>query len=282
MDLIGELIKNKRADEPLPIKEMLTELINYEKLSRNDKFKHLSDNPLLQKKLPLCWKAFEGDTRMYWLLNELSTIMQTISERDLDIFADVSAHYTAKQHRQIAIVGNSMQYRFRYYTLDHLTANFDYDDAIYLTDDRGENTVYTAIIQVVNSNINVYIGAIISNDSDNIDDDIGSLEPFSHTVDERTITIPTYSVQGNNDYPFASTKYHTISMPTPSSIAYQPKFSNKQIIVDLTKGDVQTLSFNSGRLTVLAEMLLRYEPEPDEKTLLRERLEAKRVHNDED
>ena len=282
MDLIGELIKNKKVDEPLPIKEMLTELINYEKLSRNDRFKHLSDNPLLQKKLPLCWKAFEGDTRMYWLLNELSTIMQTISERDLDIFTDVSAHYTKKQHKQIAIVGNSMQYRFRYYTLNHLTTDFDYDNAIYLTDERGENEVHTAIIQIVNSNINVYIGVIVSDDSDNIDIDIGSLEPFSHTVDERTITIPTYSVQGNNDYPFAFTKYHTISMPTSSSIAYQPKFSNKKTIVDLTKGDVQTLSFNSGRLTVLAEMILRYEPEPDEKTLLRERLEAKRVHNDED
>lgn len=278
MDLIGELIKNKKENKPLPVKEILTELIQYEKLSRKDQFKHLTDNPLLQKKLPYCWKAFEGSTRLHWLLNELTTVMQTLSERELEIFSDLSKHYSKKEQKQINIIGNSLQYRVNYYTLDHLPFAFNYNNALYLTNEQQKNEVHTAIIHMDEKTINIYIGVIETNKENNDDEEIGQLDPFTYTIEDQTITIPTYSVQGNNDYPFARTNYHIISMPDSSTVCYIDKrHVKKPEYVTLQQSDVQKLAFNSSNLEIIAETLLKYEPTPDKATVLREKLQEKRV-----
>lgn len=283
MDLIGELIQNKKVDEPIPIKEILTELIQYEKLSRKDQFKHLPDNPMLQKKLPYCWQAFEGSTRMHWLLNELSTIMQTLSERDLEIFNDLSKHYTKKEQKQINIIGNSVQYQFRYHTLVHLPQTFNYSSALYLTNERDDNEVHTAIIHMNNKHIDIYIGVIEANKDDEDIETVGKLEPFTYTKNEQAVTIPTYSVQGNNDYPFAYTAYHHISMPDTATVCYiNKRRPSEKTYVDLTRSDIQKLSFSGDKLDVLADILLTYEPAPDEKMVLHEKLQEKRVINRED
>jgi len=283
VDLIGELIQNKKADNSLPIKEILTELIQYEKLSRKDQFKHLADNPMLQKKLPYCWKAFEGDSRMHWLLNELSTIIETLSDRPLDIFSDLTDHYSEKQKKQIAIIGNALQYSFRHSTLGQIPSTFNYDNALYLTNEREENEYHTSIIHVVDKQINVYTGIIEtdSNASDDSDED-GILSPFTYSVNDQTITIPTYSVQGNNDYPFAYTPYHSISMPSSSEVCYTAKHKPfTPTTVELPKSDIQTLAFHKYNLEIVANILLTYEPEPTEKAVFLAKLNSQRVHNDE-
>lgn len=280
MDLIGELIQNKKADAQLPVKELLTELIHYEKLSRKDQFKHLADNPMLQKKLPHCWQAFNGNTRMHWLLNELSTIIQTISERPLDIFSDLASHYTQKQQKQIDIVGNSLQYRFNYYRLADLPMRFNYQNALYLTNERDDNEVHTAIVHMTDKRIDVYIGIIEANKDVEDTSHLGTMDPFTYTANDQTITIPTYSVQGNNDYPFAFTKHYSISMPTSATVCYTTKHRPyTETIIELTKADIQKLSFHNDDLTVLATILLNYAPTPDEKTILHEKLHEKRVIN---
>lgn len=283
MDLIGELIQNKQTDAPLPIKEVLTELIQYEKLSRKDQFKHLADNPMLQKKLPYCWQAFEGSSRMHWLLSELSTIMQTISERELEIFSDLAKHYSKRKQKQMNIIGNAIQYRFNYRTLRGLPHRFDYNNALYLTDERNDNEIHTAILSINEKDINVYIGVLRATGDEEDDDILESLDPFTYTKDENTITIPTYSIQGNNDYPFAYTQYHHISMPDSSTICYTSKQDpSTQTHVELGRSAIQKLAFNSGELSILADILLTYEPEPDEKTILRQKLQNKRVNTHED
>lgn len=282
MDLIGQLIQNKKEDNPLPIKEILTELIQYEKLSRNDRFKHLADNPLLQKKLPYCWNAFQGDTRMHWLLNECSTLLQMVSTRPLDIFADLATHYTKKEQTQMDIVGNSRQYRFSYYSLTSLPYGFSYDKALYLTNEGDEQNVSLAIIHVEDKQINVYHGVVNVDEEEDEVPLMTQLDPFTYVREERLITIPTYSIQGNNDYTFAFTEYHTISMPDSMTICYTAIYEPyTKTVVKCEKSDVQKLSLYKDKLDRVADILLKYEPKPDEKTILKNKMLKNRVNTNE-
>ena len=269
MDLIEELIQNKKNQSDLKIKELLTELIQYERLSRKDTFKHLANTPLLQKKMPYCWKAFQGDTRMYWLLSELSTIMQLVSSRPLDIFGDLSSYYTKKEQTQITIIGNANNHRFTYLPLRQLPYPFDYGQALYLTNEKEDKEMALAIIHTQDNKTTVYSGTVDLSETDEHNSSKENIEPFAYEKDGVKITIPTYSVQGNNDYPFAFTDHYSISMPNNASIRYTEKHPPyTQTTVDLAKNDIQTLAFHKNDLTRVAQCLLDYAPEIDNKAAL--------------
>lgn len=276
MDLIEELIQNKKIKDDLKIKELLTELVQYERLSRKDTFKHLANTPLLQKKMPYCWEAFQGNTRMYWLLNELSTIMQMVSSRPLDVFNDLSIHYTKKEQRQINIIGNTNKYQFDYLPLTQIPYPFDYGKALYLTNETDNGEIAIAVIHTQDNRTIVYNGTVDVLKSDESENVLDILTPFTYEKNGTKITIQTYSMQGNNDYPFAFTEQHTISMPNNTSILYTEKHSPYvQTTVDLSKRDIQTLSFHKNDLTYVAQCLLKYTPKIDQKAMLSNHIRTK-------
>lgn len=274
MDLIGQLIQAKKKQTSFPLNEYLKELVKYDKLSRSDKFKHITESPVLQKQLPLCWSAFNGDAQSYFILNEASTIMQTVANHPLDIFTDLAQTYSARKCRQMEIIGNVMHHRFDYFRLSQLPSTFDFNKAIYLTE-KGNNENETRIAVIWTRTVkgvgvtHVYSGSIDLSDAS--DDDNGQLviEPYVKKQDDDFVRIQTYSVQGNNDYAFAETTHYTVSMPDSKTFRYQPKpisINNKSIQspwkeVIMSPEDEVLLNIRKDDIDVMGALILKYLPE---------------------
>lgn len=274
MDLIGQLIQAKKKQTSFPLNAYLKELVKYDKLSRSDKFKHITESPVLQKQLPLCWSAFNGDAQSYFILNEASTIMQTVANHPLDIFTDLAQTYSARKCRQMEIIGNVMHHRFDYFRLSQLPSTFDFNKAIYLTE-KGNNENETRIAVIWTRTVkgigvtNVYSGSIDLSDAS--DDDNGQLviEPYVKKQDDDFVRIQTYSVQGNNDYAFAETTHYNVSMPDSKTFRYQPKpisINNKSIQspwkeVIMSPEDEVLLNIRKDDIDVMGALILKYLPE---------------------
>lgn len=259
MDLIAQLINSKKEEKDLQLDKYLTELIKYEKLSKSKKFTHITDSPILQKKLPLCWSAFNQDAHSFWILNEASTILQNVTMERLQIFDDLDAHYSKKKQKQLEIIGNTNQHQFSYLSLVSLPRDFDYDNALYLTETTNiDNQVSLTIIQTLENRTTVYSGYIDIKDEDKIENDKFVIPPFTRSKDNDKITIQTYSVQGNNDYNFAELNDYFVSIPEYGKFCYLNKKTNMQTVAKLSESDIQTLNFYKNDLDKLAELIFKY------------------------
>lgn len=265
MDLIAQLINAKKEDKDLQLDKYLTELIKYEKLSKSKKFEHISQSPILQKQLPLCWSAFNQDTHSFWILHEASIILQNTTVNRLQIFDDLNAHYSHKKQRQMEIIGNTNQHQFSYISLASLPKYFDYDNALYLTETTDiDNQVSLTIIQTLGNQTTVYAGYINIKDEDKIENEKFVISPFTYSKDGDKITIQTYSVQGNNDYNFAELNDYFVSMPEYGKFCYLNKKTNMQTVMKLSESDIQTLNFYKNDLDKVAELIFKYKLQMDE------------------
>lgn len=274
MDLIGQLIQAKKTQTSFPLNDYLKELVKYDKLSRSDKFKHITESPVLQKQLPLCWTAFNGDAQSYFILNEASTIMQTIANHPLDIFTDLAQTYSVRKRRQMEIIGNVMHHRFNYFQLSQLSPTFDFSKAIYLTekgDDENEIRISVIWTQTINNVgiTQVYSGLINLSGVSKVSDGQLVIEPYVKKQDGDFVRIQTYSVQGNNDYAFAETTHYDVSMPDSKTFRYQPKpisINTKSIQgpwkeVILSPEDETLLNIQKDDIDVMGTLILKYLPE---------------------
>lgn len=250
MDLIEQLIAAKKDTYELQIKDMLAELIKYEKLSRSDKFKHITDSPILQKQMPLCWSAFQGNAKNFWLMREVATIMQSMSMRPLEIFNDINNYYPHRKQQQMEIIGNNTQYEFHYYDVESIevTDTFPFKDAFYLVDkDKETNTATFGIIQQLDHRCNICIATMPLNEA------IGyvkkTITDFTLSIHGVTITTRVFSIQGNNDYDFATLRedktndVYKVSMPTYDKVTFKDSQSRRYTIT-LTTSEVQELNLH--------------------------------------
>lgn len=270
MDLIGQLIQAKKTQTSFPLNDYLKELVKYDKLSRSDKFKHITESPILQKQLPLCWSAFNGDAQAYFVLNEASIIMQNVADHPLDIFTDLAETYSAHKRRQMEIIGNVMHHRFEYFMLSQLPSTFDFNQGIYLTE-KGDNENETRIAVIWTQKVvtHVYSGSIDLSDAPDDGDRQLVIEPYVKKKDNDFVRIQTYSVQGNNDYAFAETTHYDVSMPDSKTFRYQPKpisINNKSIQapwkeVVMSPEDEVLLNIRKDDIDVMGTLILKYLPE---------------------
>ncbi len=265
MDLIAQLINAKKEDKDLQLDKYLTELIKYEKLSKSKKFTHITDSPILQKQLPLCWSAFNRDAHSFWILNEASIILQNTTVNRLQIFDDLDSYYSKKKQRQMKIIENTNHHQFSYVSLASLPKNFNYDNALYLTETTDiDNQISLTIIQTLGNQTKVYSGTINIKDEEQIENEKYVIPPFTYSKDGDKITIKTYSVQGNNDYNFAELNDYFVSIPEYGNFCYLNKKTNMQTVIKLSESDIQTLNFYKNDLNKIAELIFKYKMQINE------------------
>lgn len=263
MDLISQLITAKKASSEIPLEATLKELIKYEKLSKSEKFKHITDNPILQKQLPTCWSAFDGNAQAYWILNEASTILQALLVRPLQIFTDLAEHYNKKTRKRMEIIGNITQHEFEYRDLTSLPVDYDYKNKnIFLTEKLDASSTILTVIDMHNEKTTyIYNGTVRGiNDTEHKDQ---SAEPYKYEANGDYVVIATFSNQGNNDYNFAKTKNYDVSMPKTNQFLYtQRTESDIQHCesVAINPDDERLISLKRDDVNILAKMILKYSP----------------------
>lgn len=268
MDLIKQLISVKKSDS-LPLKEILTELIKYEKLSKSDKFKHITDSPVLQKQLPYCWSAFQNNPQAYWILNEASTIIQTVAQSPLVIFDDLANRYkTKKEREQLSIIGNAANHiQFQYTHLTAITDDYKNENHLILTE-MNNDRLYISIIVGDAPNITVYTGDLPLTSEEIEQPVFKGIPVHTYEQDGDYVKIQNISNQGNNDYNFAKTKSYDVSMPDSNHFCYTPipiQHAGKDVklpstIVEVDDTDIQLYHIKRDDLDVISRLILKYKP----------------------
>ena len=287
MDLIKQLISAKEGYTDLPLEQILTELIKYEKLSKSDKFKSIMDTPLLQKQMPKCWAAFNGDAQAFWLVQEASRIMQGMAVRPLQIFNDINHVYNPRQQRQMEVIGNINQHRFNYLRIERLPDNYAFDNCFFLVEEAEDNDSTTiSVIETNEKTTTIYNGVVTHTTLEEFESGNVVIEPFTYVQGDDKITINTYSNQGNNDYNFAHSNQFQISMHEDNFVYEQkPKvisgrlIQGYQSIVKIAAADMALINMNGENLNVIADLIFKYMAEvaEDDQRVFQDMLSRKTI-----
>lgn len=255
MDLIATLINAKTADK-VSVGEYLSELIKYEKLARNDKFKHITEAPLLQKQMKNCWKAFSGDTEAISMVINLATAMAATNGKPLAIVDDLKNHFSKRRLAQLEIIGLGSGSQFSFNDLGDLSPYDLAESEIYVLTEREGNMEDISLIVCKESLINVYTGHV--DVSDGAMPVSVSAQISAYKNDD--VTIFSYSNQGNNDYDFANIGGLAVSMPDGSHIRYKED-DGKETIKEIDAGDIANMNLHKNDLDILSDVIRKYAKE---------------------
>lgn len=258
MDLIKQIIQAKKNESQLSLQDLIKELIKYDKLSKSDKFKHITESPILQKQMPIVWSAFNKNQEAFYLLLESASIIQELLDYQFVLYDDIDNHYTKKEKTQLKIIGNVKKHEFIYHSLVALPKDMKYEDCFFITEDYDTQTKI-AIIKEQENKTDIYQGTISKDETvvDNI-----TIKPFIFTKDNVTITIKTYSIQGNNDYEYAilNTGQKTIYISMPDNNTFNYRYNDNNYTIPIAPQDENLLKFKTADLNINCEMILKYLP----------------------
>lgn len=194
MDLIAEIIKRKNAtptDALGIIKQLLTDIITYEKLAQNKRFQDIQ-NPVVAKRCPNLHKATTETSYESALLRELLPVLISFTNRS---YATLELEERTKRE-EILDASYSI----------HLTVQ---DGARYTDDDENQLVLREPniedptrydylVIKATGQEVHAYMFRAIGANT-NV-----TIEPVVVSRNNDTIGINSYSRLGNNDYPFGS------------------------------------------------------------------------------
>lgn len=255
MDLIATLINAKTTDK-VGVGEYLSELIKYEKLARNDKFKHITEAPLLQKQMKKCWKAFSGDTDAINMVINLSTAMAATNGKQLAIVDDLKNYYPKRQLSQLEVIGLGSGKQFSFNDLSSILPTDLANNEVYVLSEREGDMEDVSILICKEHIIEVYTGHVNVSDETNPVQQGTKIEPFN----DGNVIIYSYSNQGNNDYDFAKIDNFAVSMPDSSHIRYRDENGN-ETIKDIEAGDITNMNLHKNDINVLADVIKKYAKE---------------------
>lgn len=192
MDLIAEIIKRKNAtptDALDIIKQLLTDIITYEKLAQNKRFQDIQ-NPVVAKRCPNLHKATTEIGYESALLRELLPVLISFTNRS---YTTLELEERTKRE-EILDASYSI----------HLTVQ---DGGRYTEDDENQLVLREPnikdpdrydylVIKATGQDVHAYMFRAIGA-STNV-----TIEPVVVSRNGDTIGINSYSRLGNNDYPF--------------------------------------------------------------------------------
>lgn len=234
MDLIAEIIKRKNAkpnDALEVIKNLITDIITYEKLAQNERFRDLS-NPVVAKRCPHLHEATTTPSSYdAVMLRELLPVLISFTNRS---FGTITL---AEQSKQDQILNNSYNIHLR--VSDGAFCPETIDTKLVVRETTGANDDYLIII-TTNDTVDAYMFKDIKTSTPI------AVEPYVKTSGNNTITIVSYSTLGNNDYVFG----HIDGIPI--------RITDQQLIVGVESIDLDmtSLSFMT-EIEDIAEYLLK-------------------------
>ena len=191
MDFLATIIERKKSqteDVMTIVSELLKEIIQYEKLSVNERFRDIS-NPVVAKKCPRLSKLTETNSYEYTILQELLPALVDFTGRSIGTLTLI------EQSKRDKILNQT--YGFHLHIYDLLNLSQEPTEYIAITESvDGQNKLM--VIVPNGKGVNLYIGKL------NIDNTVNRnhINPLIHVDGSDNIHITSYSKMGNNDYVF--------------------------------------------------------------------------------
>lgn len=199
MNVLDDLIRIKTNKQDDDLLKMLDELPVYEKLSVDEKLGDLKHSEITRKKCPLLAGFVDG--KVYeTVLADLAANVYLQIEGNIPLILQSAAELTAKKQKQLEILRTGIA-RVEYRDLlqyDHLTMK-PFLTAVFLKKHNGVNIV--AIIVRRQGGYVMYHGTYVTDEKGKDTQD--AFTPIMVKGKNGVLTMASYSMLGNNGYPFA-------------------------------------------------------------------------------
>lgn len=259
MSIIDQLIKVKKKTKNEDILDVLDELTKYEKLSKLISFENKSQHASIQKKLPFLWKASQHDIYAQTLLTTAGHICAHLTGETPEIVDVLLGDLEGAYQRRLELMQtNSTHIAYRElieYDHDEMADNII---GIY-SEKREENTSIIIIVEQDSGYI-IFQGYYTEQDTQYKSNEIPYYEK---TKNNHKISIQTYSLQGNNTYPFAQlyfdNKSFTICIPDNQHIKIDEistESENTSNVITLTQEQQNKIALSLTHIETFADTLL--------------------------
>ena len=191
MDMIAEILKRKQRvgdDIPTTVYNIVKEIVQYDKLSKTEKFKDLN-HPLVTRKCPTLVKAQDQSTIEFYLLSELLPVFIQLTGRDIGMLE------LYEMTRQERILNKSYDVHI---FVQEITSLFKRPDEFIAVEEVVDGITKLMVITVSDKSVMIYEGSIEFDDT--IIDTV--CKPITAVLGDDRLTLNSYSTLGNNDYHF--------------------------------------------------------------------------------
>ena len=176
MDMIAEILKRKQRvgdDIPTTVYNIVKEIVQYEKLSKTEKFKDLN-HPLVARKCPTLVKAQDASTIEFYLLSELLPVFIQLTGRNIGMLE------LYEMTRQERILNKSYDVHI---FVQEITSLFKRPDEFIAVEEVVDGVTKLMVVTVSDKSVMIYEGSIV-------------------VLGDDRLTLNSYSTLGNNDYHF--------------------------------------------------------------------------------
>lgn len=261
MSAIEALIKTKKQGTNDDLIKFLDELILYEKLAKSETFRDLRTSTAAQKKLPLLSGAYTGNLYSVSLCQMVVNILNHLDGDAPDIVKDPIVAMTEKDLRRLEILQRSV-IRVSYRALNEYDHERQKDHVVGIfTTNTSDNEDQVSILIVVKENEKYFI---YQGFYQNTDSDMGTMQiksdVYRKTEGTDRLEIQTYSLQGNNAYPFGvfyhgNNKYQ-VMMPYHDLIRLTLINGEDRIKIPLTTSDINRMNMSKTEIQTFSECLM--------------------------
>lgn len=200
MSVIDTLIKVKKQTKTDDVINIMDELIAYEKLSKVEAFRDLKTSKVAQQKLPLLSGIYRGDLYSLALVEIVENILIHLDEQIPEVLTNRTEEMDKKEEKRLKILENHIVH-VMYRSLNEYDHELmeEHVVAVFIKEEKSQNAI--VIIIKENDQYEFFQGYYQETNAKEQKND--KLKPFVYTDGEVSLTITTYSILGNQAYPFA-------------------------------------------------------------------------------
>lgn len=209
MSALDSLIKVKKQAKTDDLLTLLDEVIAYEKLSKIKTFRDLKTSETAQKRLPLLSGIYKNDLYSLAMVSMVINIIQHLDGNVPEVLTEPMEIIDKRDKKRMEMMEKSI-IKVKYYALNEYDDEESHDDVVAVF--SGETTPsakQTAILVVTRKDggYHIYQG-YYEEAGDNVEQ--RKCTPYVYRdaqENQAELVIQTYSLQGNNAYPFALFRY---------------------------------------------------------------------------
>lgn len=205
MSAIENLIQIKKQCKNDDIVRIMDEVTDYEKLSRSPVFRDLRTSKPAQKKLPLLSSAYQGDLYALSLLTLAGNIIAHLTDQVPRVLQIPLEELSERDQKRMNLMTGSLIPVSYHGLLEY--DNEAMTDRVVAVYDAPRLNGSTALLIVVRDQdtYQIYQGYYYPKDGTRVQDRArNELKPFVFQKDHVTVSFLTYSLLGNNRYPFGT------------------------------------------------------------------------------
>lgn len=255
MAAIETLIKMKKQAKTDDLIAILDEVIAYGKLSKIEAFKDLTKSDAAAKKLPLLSAAHRGDIYAQVMLDVVRNIIMYMTGSAPEITRLPEKKLTKREEAMKDIMQKSVIRVYYHDLVEYDHAQMEESVVAVFQETRGKKD--TALIVVRNCDVyDIYQGPYWEDG-----DAKGSvcIKPHICMAKGCTLSVETYSILGNNAYPFAE-----FTSPSGSYSVMMPDFASVDLIgegrnamhIGLSQEDIASVNMAKSDVCRFAECLM--------------------------